>query len=1002
MLDRRRQELEKRLDAITEPGLRRCIECLLVDDDLLTAHEYLDHCERGEPLPQARQERLTLEAFFPGLVQAEARATQRPQREDVLARRPLGRVRLDELPDGRLDSSADLIDVWREMESGRRRAPGRLTPAYDPARPKLLLKRLFTALDFVDVEINPRTEAGAGAATTYFLRCRPLTDRAFCPVPQYGSQADGQYVLRCLEGGPEVGVDALLAQIRDLRSAAFALVFGWLDEGMRRELAQVCRTHRQTVLVIDEALIQALAGVAGDRRRALFEWTLPFTWLNPFSITASRVPPELFHGRQRALELVRNPREGFLVYGGRQLGKTALLTMTEHDCHRPPEERLALRIDLKSEGIGYGQGPGELWEVIARHLQGLGLGIIDNRIVQQAVGDGGKALRQRLQQWLDAKPHRQLLLMLDEADAFMLKDADADHPFAVLGSLKLLMEETDHRFKVVLAGLRDVQRMARIANVPNSPLAHLGRGICVGPLLTDGESLAARRLLEAPLRALGFRFESPELPNRILALANYYPSLIQVFGYHLIEHMTQRGGMLATPPYRIGSQHIDDTFRQASLRDEFVKRFRMTVALDPRYHLIALLIAQAEIDRRQAGVPESAGVDTAWVRTQALQWWPQGFARQDSFDDFCVLLGEMIGLGVLRVISSPVATQPSYTLRSPGIVQMLGGSERILHALDAISASEPPQLYDADVFHPYLVNETGPRSPLTGRQEERLFALRREAGQSVLALIGTTLAATPEHLHKLVARYDRHYRKAPGSIDSVNALCQWLATDESARQPVPAGSDGFPLAVIPATVPWTPAWLSDAAAGLQHRKLRTHLLFVGDEAAAWRWVMEDTGKRAELLRMLPWTPRAIRQWLQDCSHDLDEQEFARLLTLSGGWGRLLEGFGERLDGSRSRRPVDKAFTALSDEPLTKELDWPDPTIPATLGVLLTLADQDGLVSGISADLIAAELDPALAARVEPVFRWAGQLGLLERVSGTGNQSDWRLNSVLARLLGRQG
>lgn len=1000
-LDRRREALGKRLAVLDAPQLRARIERLLADDDLLTAHEYLDHCERGEPLPQAREDRPGLEEFFPLLVHAEARAAQRPQREDVLARRPLGRVRLDELPDERLDSSAELIDVWRELESGRRRAPGRQAPTYDPARPKSLLTRLFTALDFADVEIHPRTEAGTGAATTYYLRCRPLSDRAFCPVPQYGSQAGGQYVLRCLEGGPEAGVDALLAQIRDLRGAAFALVLGWLDADMRRELAQVCRSHRQTVLVIDEALIQALAGVAGDRRRALFEWTLPFTWLNPFSITASRVPPELFHGRQRALEQVRNLREGFLVYGGRQLGKTALLTMTEHDCHRPTEERLALRIDLKSEGIGYGQGPGEIWEVIARLLNGLKLGILDERIVQQTVSDGGKALRQRLQQWLDAKPHRQLLLMLDEADAFMLKDADAEHPFTVLGSLKLLMEASGHRFKVVLAGLRDVQRMARIANVPNSPLAHLGRGICVGPLLADGESLAARRLLEAPLRALGFRFDSGELPNRILALANYYPSLIQVFGYHLIEHMTQRGGMLAGPPYRIGSQHIDDTFRQASLRDEFVKRFRMTVALDPRYHLIALLIAQQEIDLRQAGAPDSAGVDTAWVRRQALQWWPQGFAHQDSFDDFCTLLGEMVGLGVLRMVSGSISTQPGYVLRSPGIVQMLGGSENILHALDAIAESEPPQLYDADVFHPYLVNETGPRSPLTGRQEERLSALRREAGQPVLALLGTALAATPSHLHKLVARHDRHYRTAPESIDSADALCQWLLSDESGRSPASSGSDGFPLAVVPAAVPWTPDWLAATTACLQRHRLRTHLLFVGDEAAAWRWVTCVRGGHTDPLCLLPWTPRAIRQWLQDCSHELDAQDFACLLRFSGGWGRLLEGFGERINRSRNRSHVEKALAALADDPLTKGLEWPDPVIPETLDVLLGLADPAGLVSGVSAELIADELDPARRSQVEAALRWAEQLGLLECVSGSGSQPGWRLNSVVARLRGRQ-
>ena len=1007
--ERLQRILRTRLDALGEQPDRARIGRLLDADDLLTAHEYLNLCEHDEPLPEPRSEVLAFERFFPALVQAEARAQRRPQREDVLARRPLGRVALDELPEERLESAAELIDVWRELEAGHRRQPGRSGTARDPARPLHLLRRLFRTLDFIDAEVSAPTEAGTGAAKAFQMRCRPLADRAFCPVPLFGSQAQGQYAVRCLEGSGEAGVDALLAQVRGGSGAVFALVFGWLDEHRRRELAHECRQHRQTVLVIDEALIQALAGLAGNRVRALFDWTLPFTWINPFSITASRVPPELFHGRQTALQRVRNLREGFLVYGGRQLGKTALLTMTEHDCHRPTEERLALRIDLKSEGIGYGRGPSELWEVIGRRLHELDRALVDEDTARSVAFDAGKVLERRLRQWLAAKPQRQLLLMLDEADAFMLKDAEGSHPFEVLARLKQLMESTDHRFKTVFAGLRDVQRMARIARVANSPLAHLGQGICVGPLLADGESQAARRLLEAPLHALGFRFESPDLSGRILALANYYPSLIQVFGYYLIEHMIHRGGLQAGPPYLIGSRHIDDTFRQSALREEFVKRFAMTVELDPRYHLIALLIAQHERERCEAGEPRPTGVDTGWVRHAALDWWPQGFAGQQGYEDFRALLGEMVGLGVLRVASSVGTGQPGYALRSPGIVQMLGGAERIEHALEAIMDSEPPQLYEADVFHPHLGDsDSSARSPLTGRQEERLSALRHDPEQPVLALLGTVLAATPEALRRLIARYDRQHLRAPATLASPRALIEWVGevagTKAGVRTRAASGAegDGFRLAVLGPEVPWAPDWIDAIAVEAQRRHL--HLLFIGDEATAWRWVGAGAGERADLLRMLPWSVRAVRQWLQDSPWPVGDEERERLLVGTGGWGRLLGHIAAQMDASRRRPEValQRALKALAEDEAAVALDWPDPAVPAVLGTLLDLYASAPIPRADAADLLATAetLDAAARTQVPAVLQWAELLGLLEPFPLAPDGPAWRSNVLLPRLLGR--
>jgi len=61
------------------------------------------------------------------------------------------------------------------------------------------------------------------------------------------------------------------------------------------------------------------------------------------------------------------------------------------------------------------------------------------------------------------------LLLLDEADSFLEQDGkESEHyePFRRCQRLKGLMEDTKHRFKVIFAGLHNVQRTTRFSNHP--------------------------------------------------------------------------------------------------------------------------------------------------------------------------------------------------------------------------------------------------------------------------------------------------------------------------------------------------------------------------------------------------------------------------------------------------------------------------------------------------------------------------------------------------------
>ena len=59
---------------------------------------------------------------------------------------------------------------------------------------------------------------------------------------------------------------------------------------------------------------------------------LPFTSDNPYTpFNAGRVPREMFYGRKAELAQILDPDGPTFVFGGRQLGKSALLRHTQRE-----------------------------------------------------------------------------------------------------------------------------------------------------------------------------------------------------------------------------------------------------------------------------------------------------------------------------------------------------------------------------------------------------------------------------------------------------------------------------------------------------------------------------------------------------------------------------------------------------------------------------------------------------------------------------------------------
>ena len=105
----------------------------------------------------------------------------------------------------------------------------------------------------------------------------------------------------------------------------FVLHFGKLTTSDRQWLRQWSIRNATQFITIDETLVLYLSSIPSGALRAMFDCTLPFTCTEPFFTAPGLVPPESFFGRESERRSIIDRFGSCFVYGGRQLGKTALL-----------------------------------------------------------------------------------------------------------------------------------------------------------------------------------------------------------------------------------------------------------------------------------------------------------------------------------------------------------------------------------------------------------------------------------------------------------------------------------------------------------------------------------------------------------------------------------------------------------------------------------------------------------------------------------------------------
>jgi hypothetical protein len=758
-------------------------------------------------------------------------------------------------------------------------------------------------------------------------------------IPAFGSKPGNRLRVMLCWGDQDTRTLMSLVEQDPGTDPVLVLLFTAMSTAQRNALAVAC-TQRldKPVLVLDDIALVHLALHGASRFPAMERILLPYAATNPYYPRANAdVPSEMFFGRRDEIGKIIDSLGPNLIYGGRQLGKSALL---QASARRFELVRgcVAVYVSLPN-GVGVSVKADALWDTIYEKLT-------ERHITApRRTRDPVKNVTTAVSAWLADDPSRRILLLIDECDRFF--DADAETDFAHTTQLRNLMIDTKRRFKAVFAGLHQVQRFAHL---PNQPLAgaHLGDQVAIGPL----SPLPAYRLMFVPMETLGIRFASDELIHRILAYCNYQPKLLQLIGEELVRSALE--ARRTGPPYVISDANLEHVLDSEVVRQRVRETVHLTLNLDSRYKLIALVVALAAVEH---GADYT--MSTSRLREQCQQWWEQGFAGQ-GMDEFASLLEEMRDLGVLAVADA------QWRLRSSNVLRLLGSASRIEEEL----CSPEWRTTVTKLSTEQARRQVGDSliSPFTERQLSRLIARGVQ-----LRVVAGTPATGVSRVRELLeeargfgarfelavptapAAYTRELRAgAPGGVHrvvlsdltsaKVDAVLE--ALDRAGRMQPPPGVTRTVVAVVDASVQGILAMVASPGAA------------ISDELVMPLRRVSATG---------------LRSWLSDnermsCFGNVTMH--TALMTATGGWLTLLDRAAERArEIGRAQRICDEitadlATAAGAEQFLTAVGLRADARAAAAFGVLVEYADP---VSTEDLVNLCAEAGPD-AARTAAVLR----------------------------------
>lgn len=543
---------------------------------------------------------------------------------------------------GQKDDSQKFIESW---PTGKSRSDSMIT-------------RLFQGLglDVTDVE---EITSKKGVFFRLKIKATPkgMADYRH-PISIFGTQMLPSINVIVLYGNQTTQhlIDTITAM--DFGQMSIVLYDQTLDRGLRRQLAGLFHktSGQNPFILIDRILMLYLATYQKtERLPVLLKCTLPYTAYQPFVRGEGAIADEMFCGRTKELATIIDPGGACVVYGGRQLGKTALLQRAESRCSDPENKKYAIYcniVDCDNERA--------LVEKITETLSRKTKKYLTTENITSI-----KELCKQIEKWFSSDKILSLHLLLDEADRFLSSIASSDYmPLQPFVELK---RETMNKFKFVLAGLHNVCR-AKNATSKNGIFGQLGTPLCIKPLSpTD-----ALRLLSKPLSYLGFSKDSYPHLETVLTNTNYYPGILQFFGYNLVEALRTKYSSYYTtdenPPFTLKDEQLGALMNDADMNRCIKDKFRLSLELDPRYFMLARCIAMLYmLSEDEMSIEKRLGFSVKEIYDFTVNDAKILCLKTCKESDYANLLDEMVEMGILSQPSHEV-----YRFRRRSFLDIIG------------------------------------------------------------------------------------------------------------------------------------------------------------------------------------------------------------------------------------------------------------------------------------------------------------------------------------------
>ncbi|MFD8421066.1 AAA family ATPase [Streptomyces sp. NPDC059466] len=855
LVERKTGDLRSQLAVLSlEEESARRISALLDADDVVTAEELLSFARQGHPLPERQPETgAELEAFLAGVRHPKAPTAGGTGvgahwwAQHYAADRPL------------VESTQVALDSWTALADPRSRSN-----AYQ--------KHVGSVLRLLGLRVNQVSLDEVDRKDWSVLRLNVRAEVSES-VPGYvaalGSQAQKSY--RVLVISDEQRGEGPLRHLPESAQGAHIILYLQpLGVEGRRRLAQRSRNRPQQAIVVDPAVIGWIAAREPRSFRAVQRVTLPWAAYVPYApYLAGRVPAEVFKGRDTEKSAIMGRDGSLFLYGGRQLGKSSLLRQVVDIFERDSEDHVAVYFDLRSADIGYAEPPEQIWSVLTAELKRRGL--FGSKLSERADAD---TIASHIRKWIEDKPVRRLLVLADEADAFLNADArpveteGGQSTFRTVKRLQQLMQDTNRGFKVVFAGLHQVQRYNRLTNVIT---AHGGPGMLVGPLRPK----SAVELVVEPLASVGLFFAAPDLVWRILALTNYQANLVQIFCEGLVGEMQERALTAEGSRPQITEADVQKVAASQGIRSQIRDRLRLTIDLEDRYRVLTLILALRSLrDGYARGYAPQELLDEAYAV------WPDGFPPQNGVNEARIDLEEMQGLGLVIQLHGG----RDFAMRSPNVVNMLGTREELDAELQTTEFSQP---YD---YNPRVARRSlgadrshvERMSPLTEEQWHEALS----AGTAVVAAssaMGADLILRAAGLHvgssRKILRYGPSDDLAKGITEHTRLRVPHLLLVDLRGEPLPRIQEAVErLASYTGVLGQERPSAEADGAEIPRRRALVITDPLSSETLA--------GKGAVLVRPQRWNATSVRAWPE--SPFLSAEERRNLIDATGGWPAFVE------------------------------------------------------------------------------------------------------------------